>query len=211
MYRSPQGSPLRRPPKQKMTSTAAPRGPNFFRGLGRGTVAAVVTTFGGQARARRKARAKILRHLRQLEIARRAAFEHFDEDGGFSLDAELIADLEARCMLAGVPRFAVRTYRLAYESARMASSSTAEEMWIEGRPSMFALTGSFMDEAARHVAAAVWHPWLAWLTVAGECSYLRETIELAFPDISVLDNWPKMTIRRWRRAMVLRRHPLARL
>jgi hypothetical protein len=193
-----------------MTSTAATWAPIIFSGLASGTVAAVVTTFGGQARARRKARARILRRLRQLEVARRAAFEHFDEDGGFSLDAELIADLEARCMLAGVPRFAVRTYRLVYESARMASSSAAEETWIEGRPSMFALTGSFMDEAARHVAAAVWHPWLAWLTVAGECSYLRETIELAFPDISVLDNWPKMTIRRWRRAMVLRRHPLAR-
>jgi hypothetical protein len=67
-----------------------------------------------------------------------------------------------------------------------------------------------MDEAARHVAAAVWHPWLSRLTVTGECSYLRETIELAFPDISVLDNWPKMTIRNWRKAMVLRRHPLAR-
>lgn len=57
-------------------------------------------------------------------------------------------------MLAGVPRFTVRTYRLASESARMASSSAAEEMWVEGRPSMFALTGSFMDEAAKHVAAA---------------------------------------------------------
>jgi hypothetical protein len=209
MYRSPQRSRLRRRQNQSMTSTAATWAPIIFSGLASGTVAAVVTTFGGQARARRKARARILRCLRQLEVARRAAFEHF-EDGGFSLDAELIADLEARCMLAGVPRFAVRTYRLAYESACMASSSTAEETWVEGRPSMFALTGSFMDEAARHVAAAVWHPWLAWLTVAGECSYLRETIELAFPDISVLDNWPKKTIRRWRRAMVLRRHPLAR-
>ena len=193
-----------------MTSTAATWAPIIFSGLASGTVAAVVTTFGGQARARRKARARILRRLRQLEVARRGAFEHFDDDGGFSLDAELIADLEARCMLAGVPRFAVRTYRLAYESARMASTSTAEETWVEGRPSMFALTGSFMDEAARHAAATVWHPWLAWLTVQGECSYLRETIELAFPDISVLANWPRKTIRRWRRAMALRRHPLAR-
>jgi hypothetical protein len=193
-----------------MTSTAAAWAPIVFSGLASGTIAAVVTTFGGQARARRKARAKILKRLRQLEIARRAAFEHFDEEGGFSLDAELIADLEARCMMAGVPLFAERTYHLACESARMASRSSAEETWVEGRPTMFALTGSFMDEAARHVAAAVWHPWLSRLTVTGECSYLRETIELAFPDISVLDNWPKMTIRNWRKAMVLRRHPLAR-
>jgi hypothetical protein len=151
-----------------MTSTAATWAPIIFSGLASGTVAAVVTTFGGQARARRKARAKILRRLRKLEIARRAAFEHFDEEGGFSLGAVLIADLEARCMMAGVPLFAVRTYRLACESASMASRSPDEETWVEGRPSMFALTGSFIDEAARHVAAAVWHPWLSRLTITGE-------------------------------------------
>src|ERR1022692_2293913 len=125
-----------------MTSTAATWAPIIFSGLASGTVAAVVTTFGGQARARRKARTRILRRLGRLEVARSAAFEHFE--GGFGLDAELIADLEARCMLAGVPRFAVRTYRLAYEAARMASRSAVEETYVEGRPSKFALTGSLM-------------------------------------------------------------------
>lgn len=76
--------------------------PIVFTTLGGGAVGAVVTTFGGQARARRKARAKILKHLRKLEATRSAAFEHFD-DGEFGLDPELIADLETRCMLAGVP------------------------------------------------------------------------------------------------------------
>lgn len=180
-----------------------------FTTLGGGTVGAVVTTFGGQARARRKARAKILKHLYQVEVARNAAFEHFN-DGEFCLDSELISDLETRCMLAGVPRFAVRTYRLAYESAHMVSNSGIEETWVNGRPSMRALTGSLMDEAAKHLAAAVWHPWLSWFTVQGECAYLRETIELAFPDLSELDDWSKQTIKRWRRVMVLRRHPLAR-
>lgn len=192
-----------------MTIAATGWLPIIFTTLVGGVVGAVVTTFGGQARARRKARAKILKHLRQLEVARSAAFECFD-DGEFRLDPELIADLETRCMLAGVPRFAVRTYRLAYESARMASTSATEETWVNGRPSLRALSGSLMEEAAKHVAATVWHPWLSGLTVQGECAHLRETIELAFPDIYVLDGWSKPTIRRWRRVMVLRRHPLAR-
>ncbi len=181
----------------------------IFTTLGGGTVGAVVTTFGGQARARRKARAKILKTLRELEVERIEAFEHFD-DGEFCLNSDLLADLETRCMLAGVPRFPVRTYRLAYESARMASSSATDATWIHGRPSKRALTSSLMDEAAKHLAASVWHPWLSWLTVQGECSYLRETINLAFPDIRAFDDWPRQTIRRWRRVMVLRRHPPAR-
>jgi hypothetical protein len=183
--------------------------PIIFTTLGGGAVGAVVTTFGGQARARRKARAKILKRLRLLEVARSAAFEHFD-DGELDLDPELIADLETRCMLAGVPRFAVRTYRLAFEAARMASNPVTKEKWVSERPSMLALTDSLMVEAAKHVAATVWHPWLSWLTVQGECAHLRNTIELAFPDIYVLDHWPRQTISRWRRVMVLRRHPLAR-
>jgi hypothetical protein len=67
-----------------------------------------------------------------------------------------------------------------------------------------------MEEAAKHLAAAVWHPWLSWLTVHGECQYLQETIDRAFPDIHVLDSWPRQTIKKWRHVMVLRRHPLAR-
>jgi hypothetical protein len=57
-----------------------------------------------------------------MKVVRSVTFEYF-EDGRFSLDAELIADLEARCMLAGVPHFAGRTYRLGYEAARIASNS----------------------------------------------------------------------------------------
>lgn len=192
-----------------MTTTATDWLPIIFTTLGGGAVGAVVTTFGGQARTRRKVRAKILKHLRQVEVARIAAFEDFYV-GEFRLDRELIDDLETRCMLAGVPRFAVRTYRLAYESARMARKSVLEEKWVPGRPSMLTLTSSFMEEAAKLVAATVWHPWLSWLTVQGECAGLKETIELAFPDIHVSDNWSRQTIRRWRRVMVLRRHPLAR-
>lgn len=92
----------------------------------------------------------------------------------------------------------------------MASNLVTDETWVNERPSTFALTGSLMDEAAKHVAATVWHPWLSWLTVQVECAHLRETIKLAFPDIYVLDGWSRQTIRRWRRVMVLRRHPLAR-
>jgi hypothetical protein len=104
----------------------------------------------------------------------------------------------------------IRTYRLAYESARLASNPVTKERWVSERPSMLALTDSLMEEAAKHVAATVWHPWLSWLTVQGECAHLRNTIELAFPDIYVLDGWSRQTIRRWRRVMVLRRHSLAR-
>jgi hypothetical protein len=181
----------------------------IFTTLGGGTVGAVVTTFGAFAGERRKARVKILRRLRQLETERGAAFERFAE-GGFRLDSDLLTDLETRCMFAGVPRFAVRTYRLAYEAARVASASADGEQWVSGRPSSRALTRSLMDEAAKHLAAAVWHPWLSWLTVQGQCQYLKETIELAFPDIHALDSWPRQTIKRWRRVMILRRHPLAR-
>jgi uncharacterized membrane protein len=46
-----------------------------FTTLGAGTVGAIVSTYGGQARARRKARVRILKHLRQLEVARSTAFE----------------------------------------------------------------------------------------------------------------------------------------
>jgi len=115
-----------------MTNTAVTWAPIIFSALASGTVAAVVTTFGGQARARRKARTRILRRLGRLEVARSAAFEHLE--GGFSLDAELIADLEARCMLAGVPRFAVvmvlRSHPLARcRIRRQAEAELAARPW----------------------------------------------------------------------------------
>jgi hypothetical protein len=124
-----------------------------------GSVGALITTYGGKGRERRKARSEAMTALLACEQARRS--QQFG-DRLTNPNREGIAQLQAMCLLACVPRDLVRMYQEADEQWRIVpfppsilSPQTHEEYlaWAE-----FQVAVEFIDRTADLLTHALWHP-----------------------------------------------------
>jgi len=68
--------------------------------LGAGAVGSIITTYGAQGRVRREARSRAMAALEHIDSARHARLV----GEGFTYPRQAFAELEACCMVAGVPR-----------------------------------------------------------------------------------------------------------
>jgi hypothetical protein len=75
--------------------------PLVFTTLGGGAVGSLIASYGSQARERRAARSEAMAFLQRFEIARGRK----PGIGGNDFDDNDIAELETRCLLAGMPRY----------------------------------------------------------------------------------------------------------
>jgi hypothetical protein len=124
-----------------------------------GTIAAFITTYGGKGRERRKVRSEAMAALLACEQTRRSQPVN---DRLTNPNREGIAQLQAMCLLACIPRDLVRMYEEADQQWRivplpknMLSPQTREEDIVLAE---FQLAIELIDRAADLLNRALWHP-----------------------------------------------------
>ena len=123
--------------------------------VGFGTVTgSVITTYGGRARERRKARSKVMSSLERFETGRAAR----PLRDGIEFDRTTFAELNSRCIIAGVPRNLVALYQeicQAHSRLQAADEEHREPLVIAHIMGGFYLS----DQAARLIQNALLHPF----------------------------------------------------
>lgn len=119
-----------------------------------GTVTgALVTTYGGRGRERREARSKAMESLGRIETARGRK----PIGNGAYYDRSDFAELNSRCLVAGVPRSVITVYEdVCHAHARLQTPDPGHR-----EPLVFTafLSGFYLsDQAARLIQNAMWHP-----------------------------------------------------
>jgi hypothetical protein len=125
-----------------------------------GAVGAVVTTYGGKSRERRQARSEVIACLQRIEVAR---LSKPTKDGLLYVAADF-AELETKCMIAGVPRELVFLYKTASERwAGLTPSKGLGDQATDGKRALaeFLAVFAFIDRAAELLTEALWHPLLS--------------------------------------------------
>jgi hypothetical protein len=129
-------------------------------GFGFGAIlAAVVTTYGGKRRERRRARSKALDRLMKIEVTRRT----FPLAQGTYYDMATFARLASACMIAGVPRPVVILHDEICEVGRRFTVRGDADAW---RKDVQAVGASIVlaDDAAMLLRGALWRPVLTFPT-----------------------------------------------
>lgn len=127
--------------------------PLVFTTLGGGAVGSLIASYGSQARDRRAARSEAMAFLQRFEIAR----SRKPVIDGNDFDDNDLAELETRCLLAGIPRYLVDLYKQVNESGRYQGYRKADPAMSEMED---LVRFELISRAARLLASAVWHPWL---------------------------------------------------
>jgi hypothetical protein len=150
--------------------------------FGAGVAGSIIATYGGQSRERRKARSEVMASLEKLESARltRPGIEAFDYD-----DTDM-AELVARCVLAGVPRYLVSLYELANAAPRYLGTPDSNR---HNQPAVATRLDDarhryarvLADDARSQLARAVWHPWLSAIFWRPRARRVRKQIIRVYP------------------------------
>ena len=127
--------------------------PLVFTTLGGGAVGSLIASYGSQARDRRAARSEAMAFLQRFEIAR----SRKPVIDGNDFDDNDLAELETRCLLAGIPRYLVDLYKQVNESGRYRGYRKADPAIGEVED---LVRHELISRAAGLLASAVWHPWL---------------------------------------------------
>jgi hypothetical protein len=133
--------------------------------FGGGVVGSAITTYGAQGRARRKARSRAMIALEHIEATRLAR----TVGEAFAYDRQAFAELEARCMMAGVPRQPVYWYKALSEGAAgkdMDLGPIVASVRLIGYPGQL-------------IYQALWHPYLSKLRRPFQLRRLQRTISRA--------------------------------
>jgi hypothetical protein len=161
--------------------------------FGAGVAGSLIATYGGQSRERRKARSEAMASLQKLETARltRPVIK------GFNYDDQDMAELSARCILAGVPQYLVSLYQFANEAPRYLGTPhdgparpSVELAFDEAREM---LASALIEDAAVLLARALWHPWLSAFFRRRRARKTRDIIIRAFPGA----DYPAKQTRAW--------------
>jgi hypothetical protein len=123
------------------------------------SVGSFISTYGGKARERRIARSACIFALRSIETERRTHMVT-----GRIVDKPGLAELEAKCMAAGVPRFLSALYRSASErfegqKVPLANQGAADVLKL----SAYVVADNSIERAAELLISSLWHPWLSRL------------------------------------------------
>lgn len=146
-----------------MSNTVGAWIPLIFTTLGAGAVGSIITTYGGQGRTRRKARSRAMSALEHIESARLAR----TVGEGFEFDREAFAELEARCMMAGVPRQPV------YWFSALSQSAHGKVM----DPGPIIATYRLITYSSLLIYQVLWHPWLSRILLPYRLWRLRRAIK----------------------------------
>jgi hypothetical protein len=125
-----------------------------------GAVGAVITTYGGKSRERRQARSEVIACLQRIEVAR---LSRPTKEGLLYVAADF-AELETKCMIAGVPRELVFLYRTISErSAGLTPSKSPRGQPTDEKRALaeFLAAFAFISRAAELLTEALWHPLLS--------------------------------------------------
>jgi len=136
--------------------------PLVFTTLGAGAVGSIISTYGTQGRTRRKARSRAMAALEGIEAARRAR----KVGEGFEYDREAFAELEARCMVAGVPRQPVYWFS--------ALSQAAQGRVMD--PGAIIATYRLISYSSLLIYQVLWHPFLSRIVLPFRLWRLRQAI-----------------------------------
>ncbi len=146
----------------RMGSVPAGWLPLVFTTLGAGAAGSLLASYGSQARGRRAARSEAMAFLQRIEIAR--GRRPINEGNDF--DDNDLAELESRCLLAGISRRLVDLYKLTNESGRYRGGPNppGSGLVVVEDPAVEELRELVRHElivrAAGLLASTVWHPWL---------------------------------------------------
>jgi hypothetical protein len=134
--------------------------PLVFTTLGAGAVGSLIASYGSQARERRAARSEAMAFLQRVEIARGRK----PGNEGNDFDDNDLAELETRCVLAGISRYLLDLYRMTNESGRYRGGHKAGPRILIEDPALDEMRElvrhELISSAAELLASAVWHPWL---------------------------------------------------
>ena len=125
-----------------------------------GAVGAVITTYGGKSRERRQARSEVIACLQRIEVAR---LSRPTKEGLLYVAADF-AELETKCMIAGVPRELVFLYKTISERwAGLTPSKGLGGQPIDEKRALveFLAAFAFIDRAAELLTEALWRPLLS--------------------------------------------------
>jgi hypothetical protein len=168
--------------------------------FGAGAAGSLIATYGGQARERRKAQSEVMACLQRLEIAR----ANLTASERFNYDEKDMAELSARCVLAGVPQYLVSLYQLANDAPRYQKpddsrgGSFLKKDLDEAR---FQLAYALMDDAAALLGRAIWHPWLSMLFRRRRARKVRDLIARVFPHETYRGRtWTAFLLSEWEQA-----------
>ena len=125
-----------------------------------GAIGAVITTYGAKSRERRQARSEVIACLQRIEVMR---LSRPAKDGLLYVAADF-AELETKCMVAGVPRELVFLYKTANQRwTRLTPPKGLEGHAAEDMVAVAAFLAilALIDRAAELLTEAVWHPLLS--------------------------------------------------
>jgi hypothetical protein len=139
-----------------------------------GSAGALITTYGGKGRERRRARSDVIAALSAAEVARLSR----PPEAGPSANPAEIAELQTKCMLAGVPRALPDLYKLANDRWRDKPAPPIETS-ADAAPRVLrhVLAMRTIDEAASLLSGALWHPWLSRFAQPWRVRRLENIIE----------------------------------
>lgn len=136
--------------------------PLIFTTLGAGAVGSVITTYGAQGRARRKARSRAMAALERIDSASRVR----PGGEGFGYDQEAFAQLGACCLVAGVPQ------QPFYWFSAISDAAHANDM----DPGSTLATYTLINYSSRMINLALWHPVLSRMVLPVKLWRLRRAI-----------------------------------
>jgi len=178
--------------------------PLVFTTLGGGAVGSLIASYGSQARERRAARSEAMAFLQRFEIARGrkpATDNDFDDSD--------LAELETRCLLAGMPRYLVDLYKQVNESGRyrgyvkVKSSPIAELIADPAIDEMAAVVRSeLISRTAGLLASAVWHPWLTAPSRRWRAQRLRRILFRTDPSAAWMQQNHRRVLREWESSLL---------
>jgi hypothetical protein len=137
--------------------------PLLFTTLGAGALGSVITTYGAQGKFRRKTRSRALAALQEIESTRRAR----QVGEGFGYNRQVFAELEARCMVAGVPR------RLVYWFDALSEAASGRDM----HPGPIVAVFHLISYSSYLIHQSLWHPLLSRIAQPFRLRRLRRAID----------------------------------
>jgi hypothetical protein len=168
-----------------------------------GVGAAFITAHATQASERREARAQAREAIRQAEtIAGTLRPSHQAITGA-------LADLEARAMIARLPRGLVDLYREACMRRWAKWATTPPDDDAPLRDDEAVICGMVSRQAAQLLVAAAWHPWLSPPRCWYRIRRLQRFLDAGMPVRAQLDRDRRANLRQ-RERQVIRDHRRAR-
>lgn len=147
--------------------------------LGAGGAGSLITTLGSQSRERRRVRSEALECLQRTETTRMAQ----PLSGEPYYDADRFAELQTKCLLAGVPRHVVTLYDDFASTAANRPLDLSQPVHIASTQTIGRLLiVKLIERVASIIIEFFWHPWLSRIFFSRKLRRIEQIFNEAFPN-----------------------------